>query len=105
MTTQNWNRGILICAFASLFVAFPLPLSVRAPLGGHGSSQPIGLISAPESATGYEAWLRYRLIDEATRKWLYDRLPAVVATADGSIVVQQARDELVRGVRGMLGRT
>jgi alpha-glucuronidase len=49
--------------------------------------------------TGYNAWLRYAALDKAPA------LPAVVATAGDSVVLMTARDELIRGVRGMTGRT
>ena len=56
--------------------------------------------------SGYDAWLRYELIDDATVKSDYDQsLPAVIVTLDNSEVVQSARNELIRGVRGMLDRT
>jgi alpha-glucuronidase len=56
--------------------------------------------------TGYEAWLRYERIDDSPLKGSYDEsLPAVVVTLNSSEVVQSAQNELLRGVRGMLGRT
>lgn len=50
---------------------------------------------------GSAAWLRYAPVDEATAR----PLPAVLLAAGDSPVVGSARAELVRGVRGMLGRT
>ena len=47
--------------------------------------------------TGYRAWLRYA-------KTTAD-LPAVVTLLGESAVIRSARDELIRGVRGMTGRT
>jgi alpha-glucuronidase len=56
--------------------------------------------------TGYDAWLRYERIDDAMVKKNYDQsLPAVVVSLGNSEVIQSARNELIRGVRGMLGRT
>ena len=64
------------------------------------------LVVAPLFAeTGYDAWLRYRYIDDAAIRHLYDTVPAVVITSDSSLPVSTARDELIRGIRGMLGRT
>ncbi|MGD0125596.1 MAG: alpha-glucuronidase family glycosyl hydrolase [Terriglobia bacterium] len=54
--------------------------------------------------TGYAAWLRYAPIDAAFRKH-YDALPATAVALGDSIVIKTAQEELVRGVRGMLGRT
>jgi alpha-glucuronidase len=56
--------------------------------------------------TGCEAWLRYAEIDGASVKKNYDEsLPAVVVALDNSEIMRSAQNELIRGVRGMLGRT
>src|SRR5262249_35515509 len=57
------------------------------------------------NGAGYDAWLRYDPVDERTVGALYNALPAVIVTPDDSALVTAARDELVKGVRGMLGRT
>src|SRR5215467_9747031 len=62
----------------------------------------IALASTDKGGAGYDAWLRYDALDE---KSVYDKLPSVVAALDDSDVVRSAQEELVRGVRGMLGRT
>ncbi len=54
--------------------------------------------------SGYEAWLRYAPLDAAAAA-SDSHLPAVVAALDDSAVVRSAQEELIRGVRGMLGRT
>jgi len=54
--------------------------------------------------TGYDAWLRYPPLDSATMP-SYSRLPAVVFAPGKSTVIDSAKQELVRGVRGLLGRT
>jgi len=54
--------------------------------------------------TGYDAWLRYAPVNPETGK-LYTHLPAAVFTAERSQVLEAAQQELVRGVRGMLGKT
>ncbi|HYL97322.1 MAG TPA: alpha-glucuronidase family glycosyl hydrolase, partial [Blastocatellia bacterium] len=63
-------------------------------------------LGAPVFAeTGYDAWLRYAAIDDPGVRHSYDDLPAAVVALDDTTIVRSARDELVRGVRGMLGRT
>jgi alpha-glucuronidase len=54
--------------------------------------------------TGYDAWLRYPPIDAAAQK-RYNALPANAVALGDSVVIKTAQAELVRGVRGMLGRT
>ncbi|HTS65087.1 MAG TPA: alpha-glucuronidase family glycosyl hydrolase [Candidatus Acidoferrales bacterium] len=49
--------------------------------------------------TGYNAWLRYAALEKPPA------LPAVVVVQGDSPVLLRARDELIRGVRGMTGRT
>jgi alpha-glucuronidase len=54
--------------------------------------------------TGAEGWLRYSALEQqATKK--YERLPASTVALSDSLVVKTAQQELIRGVRGMLGRT
>ncbi|HZL42588.1 MAG TPA: alpha-glucuronidase family glycosyl hydrolase [Verrucomicrobiae bacterium] len=67
---------------------------------------PLFLITAlcASAETGRDAWLRYAPIDPATARQYHD-FPAVVFTPGNSAVLNSARDELVRGVHGMLGRT
>ncbi|HKP11166.1 MAG TPA: alpha-glucuronidase family glycosyl hydrolase [Blastocatellia bacterium] len=65
----------------------------------------IALSSPQRSVPGYDAWLRYDAIDDQGVGRAYDRLPAVVAKLGESLVVNAAREELLRGVRGMLGKT
>ncbi|MGO9270142.1 MAG: alpha-glucuronidase family glycosyl hydrolase [Terriglobia bacterium] len=55
--------------------------------------------------TGYEAWLRYAPIEDAAARKRFDALPAVVVALDDSPVIKAAQGEMIRGVRGMLGRT
>lgn len=54
--------------------------------------------------TGADAWLRYAPLDAAAKP-MYARLPAVVVVTGDSPIMHSASQELVRGVRGMLGRT
>lgn len=54
--------------------------------------------------TGQDAWLRYaRLQPAAAERYL--TLPASVLSLDRTIVLNTSQAELVRGVKGMLGRT
>jgi alpha-glucuronidase len=54
--------------------------------------------------TAHEAWLRYAPLEkQAAQK--YESLPASVVVLGDSEVLRTAQDELIRGVRGMLGRT
>src|SRR6476646_5620198 len=55
--------------------------------------------------TGYDAWLRYAALPDAVAKPYRDTLPAVVVVLGDAAPVRSAGDEIVRGVRGMLGRT
>ena len=55
--------------------------------------------------TGASAWLRYAALDEAGARAHRANLPAVVTSLSDSAVVASARQEWIRGIRGMLGRT
>ena len=55
--------------------------------------------------TGSDAWLRHAPLDDAAARPYRTALPAVIATFTATPVVQSAQGELVRGIRGMLGRT
>jgi alpha-glucuronidase len=63
------------------------------------------LAVAARAESGYGAWLRYAALDGAAREQYRQAVPAVVAVLDESPVAGSARGELLRGVRGMLGRT
>lgn len=54
--------------------------------------------------TGEAAWLRYARLDPQVAKQ-YDGLPATTTVVGSSPLLTTAQSELVRGVRGMLGRT
>ena len=55
--------------------------------------------------TGHEAWLRYPPIDDEAIRRRYADLPASGVAFGDSPLIASAREELIRGVRGMLGRT
>jgi alpha-glucuronidase len=54
--------------------------------------------------TGAEAWLRYAPLEKADAQ-KYAGLPASIVLRGDSPVLHSAESELIRGVRGMLGRT
>jgi alpha-glucuronidase len=54
--------------------------------------------------TGAEAWLRYAPLDKSAAQ-KYAALPASVAVLGDSPLLDSAKRELIRGVRGMLART
>ena len=55
--------------------------------------------------SGADAWLRHAPLDEASARQYRAILPAAVVTYTKSPVAQSAQSELLRGIRGMLGRT
>lgn len=55
--------------------------------------------------TGADAWLRYRPVDEAAARRYRGVLPAVLVPLGSTEVDGAARDELMRGLRGLLGIT
>jgi alpha-glucuronidase len=61
----------------------------------------VGLLRAD---TGQDGWLRYAPLKNTARV-KYASLPAAVAVIGGSPILDNARDEMIRGIRGMLGRT
>ena len=77
---------------------------------GKGTAICLGLLFAAtqgqplRAESGRDAWLRYAPLDERAAR-AYDLLPASVATIGDSAVLTNAKAELIRGVRGMLGRT
>jgi alpha-glucuronidase len=63
------------------------------------------LASPSRAQSAAEGWLRYERLDQKTAKERFSDVPAVVVQLGESEVIASARDELVRGVRGMLGQT
>jgi alpha-glucuronidase len=55
--------------------------------------------------TGQEAWLRYAPIQDASARAQYQTLPAAMVALGDSALLSNARQELIQGMRGMLGRT
>ena len=60
--------------------------------------------SALAAEDGHAAWLRYARLDSQLAQRAGDGLPTSVITFETSAAVLKARDELVAGIRGMLGR-
>lgn len=54
--------------------------------------------------TGEAAWLRYAPIEDRKALKEYANLPATVAAAGDSAIIVTARDEILRGMAGLLGR-
>jgi alpha-glucuronidase len=65
----------------------------------------LGAAASLRAESGYDAWLRYAPLNAALAAEYYGVLPAVVTTLGDSPLSASARNELVRGIRGMLGRT
>ena len=55
--------------------------------------------------TGYDGWLRYAEMDNVAARKKYEALPATVVVLGNQPILESAKAELLRGVRGMLGRT
>jgi alpha-glucuronidase len=55
--------------------------------------------------TGYDAWLRYAPLDEQSARSYRQTLPEVVSILSDSELEASGRAELIRGIRGMIGRT
>ena len=63
------------------------------------------LAAALHAETGYKAWLRYPALTGMALDQYRQSLPPVLATLADSTLESSARSELIRGIRGMLGRT
>jgi alpha-glucuronidase len=55
--------------------------------------------------SGYDAWLRYMPLEEPPARRVRESIPASVTVAGSGLPLQSAGQELIRGVRGMIGRT
>jgi alpha-glucuronidase len=55
--------------------------------------------------TGHDAWLRYAPLEGTQLKQVRDSVPAVIVSLGSGQVLASARDEMIRGVRGVLART
>jgi alpha-glucuronidase len=62
-------------------------------------------VTCASGETGYKAWLRYAELKDAARAQYREAALAVVAVLNEQSLEASARQELIRGMRGMLGRT
>ena len=63
-----------------------------------------GAAPALQAETGQDAWLRYAPLESVAHA-KYETLPAALVAPEHSAGLTAARDEMVRGVSGMMGRT
>jgi alpha-glucuronidase len=66
-----------------------------------------GLLAAGglQAETGSNTWLKYAALDDAAVRQFRETIPALITDVSDSLLTQSARQELIRGIRGMLGRT
>jgi len=57
-----------------------------------------------QAETGYDMWLRYAALDDASARQARAVLPAVITVAGDSVIERSAQQELIRGIGGMVGR-
>jgi alpha-glucuronidase len=55
--------------------------------------------------TGYDTWLRYAALDDAAARPYRTSVPTSVTRLSDASAARSAQEELIRGVRGLLGRT
>src|SRR5437870_13908177 len=60
--------------------------------------------SGPGVEAGYDLWLRYRPVADAARLAEYRATITQLVVTSDSATLRAARDELARGLRGLLGR-
>ena len=54
--------------------------------------------------SGYKSWLRYAALDDVTSARYRETLPGIITTLGNQATVESARQELIDGFRGMIGR-
>ncbi len=62
-----------------------------------------GLWTPLHAETGRDAWLRYSRLDDVTLRRTRAEIPPVLTIFEEQAPLLRARDEIVRGLRGMLG--
>ncbi len=62
------------------------------------------LAAGARAETGRAAWLRYAALDETSARTYRGAVPAAVVALGDAVTIQSAREEIARGIRGMLGR-
>src|SRR5215831_4172294 len=93
------GRGEVLMSIRDNAQTFSICVLVTGILGITAQTSP------RQVGTGYEAWLRYDSIDDREASRYAARLPALIVKLDDSILIKTAEEELIRGVRGMLGKT
>ena len=78
---------------------------MRALVARLGLMLPVIATIGLRGETGSNAWLRYAELESDGVRQYRESVPAVVTSIGASAVVENARNEVIRGVRGMLGRT
>jgi alpha-glucuronidase len=61
--------------------------------------------SIAHAESGYDAWLRYAPLEDASVRRYRDAVPSVVVALGNETPIQSAKGELIRGIKGMLNRT
>ena len=67
----------------------------------------LGLLAAAglHAETGRAAWLRYAALGDGPARQYRETMPAVVVRLGNAAPIENARRELILGIRGMVGRT
>jgi alpha-glucuronidase len=60
---------------------------------------------ALHAETGRDAWLRYARLSGSSVQQYRDSVPAVLASLGSAAPIESGRQEVLRGIRGMLGRS
>lgn len=68
------------------------------------AAQSTGRSSPPANEDGHDLWLRYPLVSDAAKLAGYRAALAHIVVSGNSATLNVALDELVRGLRGLLGR-
>jgi alpha-glucuronidase len=85
--------------FAALLALSLCVVLMLLPRGAAAANAPI-----PADEDGYDLWLRYRLVSDATRLAEYRRAVSHVVVSGDSATLDAARQELAAGLSGLLGR-
>jgi alpha-glucuronidase len=67
-------------------------------------AQSVSAQRPPANEDGYDLWLRYRLVADTSRRAEYRALASQLVVASSSATINAARDELTKGLAGLLGR-
>jgi alpha-glucuronidase len=95
----NLTSGVKYVEEADVKIAISLGVAILCGILLAG-----GFAGIARAENGQDAWLRYAPLAPAERA-KYDSLPASVVMLRDSTVFETSQAELIRGLRGMLGRT